>query len=156
MNNHINRLNLEKEDIPEVVGVVQGIFEKIYLFNTLKTFQKEVNAEDLVYLPTTTKGFSTSTPSKKQSQNKKKSEGRSPKTTAMSRIFTSCEVVLILYVFLTLADFPDLVPIAYEADGLLLAGYFENKEDLIKQINERFQSLANSFIKEEFALEFKH
>ena len=79
--------------------------------------------------------------------------------TGMSRVFSTCEITLILFVYLALGKLEiPIIPLSYEADGVLLVGAVEvsQLEDILNRVNQKFNFYAKTFLKEKFYLEFKN
>ena len=173
-----NKLGISDQLMPFVQQFVEVIFKDVSVLNILSQFQKQINSHTQIYLPSRTLPFLTSTLSKKQVATAKSFESVqdltnesdliSPITdkrqtrmqygmTGMSRVFSSCEIVLVLMAVVSLRG-TGLLPISYEADGLLLVSRLSDDElvNALNIINQDFKNLAKRFLKEEFSLELKN
>ena len=120
--------NLIKPYGSEEIKNVQTILKGMPSLNLLIYYQNQLNKNNHIYLPTKKDPFDTKTLSKGS-----KRVGGS----TMSMLLSNCKIVLILFLFITLGEFSNLLPISYEADGFLVAGYFtdDEKENLLEEIH---------------------
>lgn len=150
------KLNISTADLPLYIPVIKKIFEGMPVFKKLKGLQIKLHKQDYIFLPTDTEPFYTKTLSNSQTKDNKTSN---VSMTAMSRLFTNCEMAIIVMLYITLGNFKyPVFPISYEADGLLLVGEFEKEDlpDMIKQINEEVTVLVKRLYQEDYEFEFKN
>lgn len=168
-----NQLGIPDQIIDEISILVEKIFQEVTILKKLNNFKRQINSSSQIFLPCQCLPFRTSTTSKKQvkiikSSNIVKNWFFSPITgnvltaandniTAISRILSGCEIVLILMAVVSLWK-TGLLPINYQEDSLLLVGPLTNDEWLnaFNIINNNFKKLANQFLKHDCLLEFRN